>query len=178
MEHGAEKIQRWKILILVAVVLAAIPASTPAQNPHQDTEWPSYGGRPGGERYRPLDQINASNFNDWKSAWRIKTDNFRRPPKYKLGRYAADGQRLFYAPPIAARGNCAGPGNGELLWIHGRSMKGKRGGAAPRQLSGRGLAYCPTQGRTHSLCHARLSADLPHAKKRNPCSTFGDKGEV
>ena len=32
------------------------------------------------------------------------------------------------------------PESGELLWIHGEH-EGKRGGAAPRQLSGRGLAY-------------------------------------
>jgi len=45
-------------------------------------------------------------------------------------------------------------------------MKEKRGGAAPRQLSGRGLAYWSDgKGRTHSLCDAGLSADLPQREK-------------
>jgi len=36
------------------------------------------------------------------------------------------------------------PATGELLWIHGEH-EGKRGGAAPRQLSGRGLAIGRTE---------------------------------
>jgi len=57
-------------------------------------------------------------------------------------------------------------------------MKGKRGGAAPRQLSGRGLAYW-SDGKEEriSLCHARLSADLLNAKTESVFRRFGDKGE-
>ena len=47
---------------------------------------------------------------------------------------------------------------GELLWMHSED-EGPRGEAAPRQLSGRGLAYW-TDGREERdhLRHARLSA--------------------
>ena len=74
----------WKILILWVVVLAAMPANTSAQTHTKDTEWPSYAADLAGTRYRPLDQINASNFNELEIAWRIKTDNFGDRPEYKL----------------------------------------------------------------------------------------------
>src|SRR5258708_5374860 len=73
-----------KDLILWAVALAVMPASLPAQTRTKDAEWPSYAADLAGTRYRPLDQINASNFNDLEIAWRIKTDNFGDRPEYKL----------------------------------------------------------------------------------------------
>ncbi len=41
----------------------------------KDTEWPTYTADLAGSKYRPLDQINASNFNKLEVAWRFKTDN-------------------------------------------------------------------------------------------------------
>ena len=41
-----------------------LPATASAQYHAKDTEWPSYAADTWGTRYRPLDQINASNFND------------------------------------------------------------------------------------------------------------------
>ena len=73
-----------KDLILWAVALAVMPASLPAQTRTKDAEWPSYAADLAGTRYRPLDQINAANFNDLEIAWRIKTDNFGDRPEYKL----------------------------------------------------------------------------------------------
>src|SRR5438105_6672636 len=55
-----------------------------AQYKAKDTEWPSYAADLAGTRYRPLEQINAANFNDLEIAWRIKTDNFGNRPEYKL----------------------------------------------------------------------------------------------
>src|SRR6516225_3076505 len=52
---------------------------------HQkDNEWASYTADIKGTRYRPLDQINASNFNKLEVAWRFKTDNLGPFPEYKL----------------------------------------------------------------------------------------------
>src|SRR3979411_3223001 len=79
-----KKFSGWKILILRTVALAAIAGSISAQTRTKDTEWPSYAADLAGTRYRPLDQINASNFNDLEIAWRIKTDNFGNRPEYKL----------------------------------------------------------------------------------------------
>ncbi len=113
-----------------------VPAIAP-----KDTEWPSYAADLAGTRYRPLDQINASNFSDLEIAWRIKTDNFGDRPEYKLEGTPLMVNGVLYATAGSRRAVIAlDPATGELLWIHGEH-EGKRGGAAPRQLSGRGLAY-------------------------------------
>jgi hypothetical protein len=48
------------------------------------TELASYTADIRGTTYRPLDQINASNFNKLEVAWRFKTDNLGPFPEYKL----------------------------------------------------------------------------------------------
>jgi len=125
--------------LLIAGSLAPWMAS--AQYQPKDTEWPSYAADLKGTRYRPLDQINASNFSDLEIAWRIKTDNFGDRPEYKLEGTPLMVNGVLYATAGSRRAVIAvDPETGELLWIHGEH-EGKRGGAAPRQLSGRGLAY-------------------------------------
>src|SRR5258708_21853939 len=70
-------------LLFFAGLLSWPAAASPQFHP-KDTEWPSYAADLAGTRYRPLDQINASNFNDLEIAWRIKTDNFGDPPGNNL----------------------------------------------------------------------------------------------
>src|SRR5215831_13569390 len=112
-----------------------------AQYHPKDTEWPSYAADLAGTRYRPLDQINASNFSNLEIAWRVKTDNFGDRPEYKLEGTPLMVNGVLYATAGSRRAVIAlDAESGELLWIHGEH-EGKRGGAAPRQLSGRGLAY-------------------------------------
>src|SRR5260370_11366216 len=71
----------WTLSLAVAG-LVWLPFSASSQSRagspgwHQkDTEWASYSADVKGSRYRPLDQINASNFNKLEVAWRFKTDN-------------------------------------------------------------------------------------------------------
>jgi glucose dehydrogenase len=40
----------------------------------------TYAGDAGATRYSPLDQINASNFNNLEVAWRFKTDSLGPHP--------------------------------------------------------------------------------------------------
>src|SRR5207248_263632 len=54
-----------------------------AQTP-KDVEWPTYGADLANTRYRPLDQINAGNFNRLELAWSFKADNLGPRPEYKL----------------------------------------------------------------------------------------------
>lgn len=123
------------------LVLSLIPAVAFAQYHPKDTEWASYAADLAGTRYRPLEQINASNFSDLEIAWRIKTDNFGDRPEYKLEGTPLMVNGVLYATAGSRRAVIAlDPESGELLWIHGEH-EGKRGGAAPRQLSGRGLGY-------------------------------------
>jgi quinoprotein glucose dehydrogenase len=74
-------------------------------------------------------------------AWRIKTDNFGNRPEYKLEGTPLMVNSVLYATAGSRRAVIAlDAATGELLWVHGEH-EGARGGAAPRQLSGRGLAY-------------------------------------
>ena len=65
-------------------VLACFTPLASAQWHPKDTEWWSYNADLTGSRYRPLDQINASNFNKLEVAWRFKTNNIGNRPEYKL----------------------------------------------------------------------------------------------
>src|SRR4051794_21373776 len=47
-------------------------------------EWPYYTADIRGSRYSPLDQINASNFNQLEVAWRFKTRKRGAPPPVHL----------------------------------------------------------------------------------------------
>src|SRR6185437_4555811 len=48
-----------------------------------DTEWRNYANDLGSNRYSPLDQITAQNFNDLEVAWRFKTSFLGDRPEYQ-----------------------------------------------------------------------------------------------
>jgi quinoprotein glucose dehydrogenase len=125
----------------VAVGLAAVPFATPAQQGAPGGEWRTYGGDLGHTRYAPLEQIGAGNFSSLEIAWRFKTDNLgpNREFNFQSTPLMVDG--VVYSTAGSRRAVVAlDAGNGELLWMH-RLDEGQRGQVAPRQLSGRGLAY-------------------------------------
>jgi quinoprotein glucose dehydrogenase len=123
------------------IALIGIPLQLSAQYQARDTEWPSYAADLAGTRYRPLDQVNASNFSDLEIAWRFKTDNLGNRPEYKLEGTPLMVNGVLYTTAGSRRAVIAlDAATGELLWVHGE-REGARGAAAPRQLSGRGLAY-------------------------------------
>jgi hypothetical protein len=47
---------------------------------HAQTDWPVFGHDPGGMRYSPLKQINASNVGKLKLAWTFDTEVAGMPP--------------------------------------------------------------------------------------------------
>ncbi len=67
---------------------------------------------------------------------------------------------------------------GELLWVHGEH-EGERGAAAPRQLSGRGLAYW-TDGKQARILYVTPGYRLIclDAKNGQPIASFGSNGAV
>jgi quinoprotein glucose dehydrogenase len=165
-------------LCVIFAALLLIPQAA-AQSQPKDSDWPTYAADLAGTRYRPLDQINASNFNDLEIAWRIKTDNFGDRPEYKLEGTPLVANGVLYATAGSRRAVIAlDPGTGELLWIHGE-QEGKRGGAAPRQLSGRGLAYW-SDGKEERILYVTPGYRLIclNAKTGQPISTFGKDGVV
>ena len=166
-------------LCVIGVVFVALPLVAAAQWKAKDTEWPSYAADLAGTRYRPLDQINATNFNDLEIAWRIKTDNFGNRPEYKLEGTPLMVNGVLYATAGSRRAAIALDAvTGELLWVHGEH-EGARGGAAPRQLSGRGLAYW-SDGKEERILYVTPGYQLIclDAKTGMRVPGFGNKGAV
>jgi quinoprotein glucose dehydrogenase len=121
--------------------MGAMTITSFAQWKPKDTEWASYNADLTGSRYRPLDQINATNFSKLEVAWRFKTDSIGNRPEYKLEGTPLMVNGVVYMTAGSRRAAVAlDAATGEMLWIHGEH-EGPRGAAAPRQLSGRGLAY-------------------------------------
>ena len=117
-----------------------------AQTGAKGGEWRTYGGDLGSTRYVPLDQINAANFSKLQVAWRFKTDVFGIRPDYNLQTTPLMINGVLYATVGSRRDAVAiDAATGELLWMY-RIDEGKRAAAAPRLLSGRGVAYW-TDGR-------------------------------
>jgi len=168
-----------KILPLCAVLgcLGAMPAL--AQPSAKDMEWPTYAADLASTRYRPLDQINASNFNDLEVVWRFKTDMLGNHPEYKLEGTPLMVKGVLYTTGGTRRAVVAlDAATGELLWVHGEH-EGARGAAAPRQLSGRGLAYW-SDGREERILYITPGYRLVslNAKTGMRVPTFGNDGEV
>jgi len=150
-----------------------------AQNHAKDKEWPSYAADLAGTRYRPLDQINASNFNELEISWRFNTDNLGNRPEYKLEGTPLMVNGVLYTTAGSRRAAIAlDAATGELLWVHGEH-EGARGAAAPRQLSGRGLAYW-SDGKDERILYVTPGFRLVclDAKTGSRIPTFGDGGAV
>ena len=125
-------------LTLLCLVVASV---SQAQDGTANGEWRHYAGDLASTRYSPLDQIDGDNFSDLELAWRLKTDNFGPRPEYNFESTPLMVDGVVYTTAGTRRAVVAvDAGTGEYLWMH-RLDEGERGAAAPRQLSGRGLAY-------------------------------------
>src|SRR5246127_2676564 len=123
----------------VACLVSALPAL--AQTGAKNGEWRSYGGDTANTRYSPLDQIKGLNFSKLQLAWHFNTANLGPRPEYNLEGTPLMANGILYATAGTRRAVVAlDAATGELHWVHGEH-EGARGAAAPRQLSGRGLAY-------------------------------------
>jgi len=163
-----------------ALAFLALAASiAAAQSDSGTVDWPTYMGNWDGSKYKPLDQINASNFNDLEIVWRFKTDHIGNRPEFKLEGTPLEIGGVVYATAGSRRGVIALDAvTGELLWVHGEH-EGARGAAAPRQLSGRGLSYWSDGNETRILYvtpgYFLIALD---AKTGQRISSFGDHGAV
>ena len=72
--RGKHVMHNFRRRLAAGTMLAVLGLATGAGAQSNDVEWPSYTADLTGSRYRPLDQINASNFNNLQVAWRFKTD--------------------------------------------------------------------------------------------------------
>lgn len=151
-----------------------------AQPSTKNGEWPMYTADLRGSRYSPLDQINAANFDKLEIAWRFKTDSLGPRPENKLEGTPLMVKGVVYATAGTRRSVVALDGKtGELLWVY-RMDEGRRGQMAPRQLSGRGVAYW-TDGRgDERILLVTIGYRLVslNAKSGQPVPSFGKDGVV
>jgi quinoprotein glucose dehydrogenase len=163
----------------VVCLLFSAPAVVVGQSGAKNGEWRSYAADAGSTRYSPLDQINAANFNNLEVAWRFKTDNLGPRPEFQYEGTPLMANGVLYATAGSRRAVVAlNPGTGEQLWMHSE-QEGARGSVAPRQLSGRGLAYW-TDGREERIVYVTPGYRLValDAKTGVPVSSFGSNGIV
>ena len=149
------------------------------QSGAKNGEWSTYGADLGSTRYSPLDQINRTNFSNLEIAWRFKTDNLGPRPEFNLESTPLMVKGVLYAAAGTRRSVVAvDAGSGELLWKFSYN-EGKRAEAAPRQLSGRGLAYW-TDGRSERIIYVTPGYQMIalDAKIGRPVPGFGKDGMV
>jgi len=174
-------VKRLLFLALAAVAVIWLMRSVPVhtQTPPKLGEWPTYGGTLASTHYSALDQITRDNFNKLEVAWRFKTDAMGPRPEFNLQSTPLVVNGRMYSTAGTRRSAIAlDPATGELLWKFAIN-EGKRGEEAPRQLSGRGLAYW-TDGREERVLYVTPGYQLIalDAKTGHPIPSFGKTGIV
>ena len=167
-----------KLAITSSLLCATLPLA--AQTGAKNGEWRSYAAEPGSTKYSPLDQINRDNVKNLRIAWRFRTDNLGPRPDFNMQSVPIVVNNVMYVQTGTRRTVVAlDPASGEMLWMW-RMDEGKRGAAAPRQGSGRGLAYW-TDGKGDE----RIVTVTPgyhmvqlNAKTGVPVASFGRNGVV
>src|SRR5580700_8097421 len=130
----------WLVVPVIGLLAWATMPIT-GQSGAKNGEWTTYGADLANTRYSPLDQITADNFNTLEVAWHFKTDSLGPRPEYQFESTPLMVHGVVYSTAGTRRAVVAlDAGTGELMWMHSE-REGARGVAAPRQLSGRGLAY-------------------------------------
>jgi quinoprotein glucose dehydrogenase len=102
-------------------------------------EWRYWAADAWSTRYSPLDQINASNFNQLREVWRWNAAVDGADEYYRTTPLFANG-RLFTVATTHRYAYAIDPANGSTLWSW-KLEEGIRWQKAPRQFAGRGLAY-------------------------------------
>ena len=167
-----------KLLTFGVLLSATLPLA--AQNGARNGEWRSYAAEPGSTKYSPLDQINKDNVKNLRVAWRFRTDNLGPRPDFNMQSVPIVVNNVMYVQAGTRRTVAAlDPASGEMLWMW-RMDEGKRGAGAPRQGSGRGIAYW-TDGKGDE----RIVTVTPgyhmvqlNAKTGVPVASFGRNGVV
>jgi quinoprotein glucose dehydrogenase len=166
-------------IALLAVLVGAASVSMRGQWAPKPGEWATYGGDLASTRYSPLDQINATNFSKLQLAFRFKTENLGPRPEFQFQStpLMVNG-RLFTTAGTRRAAVALSATTGEMLWMHSID-EGKRGEAAPRQLSGRGLSYW-SDGKEERIIYVTAGYQMIalDAKTGQRVKNFGTDGIV
>ncbi|HEY7171816.1 MAG TPA: PQQ-binding-like beta-propeller repeat protein [Vicinamibacterales bacterium] len=162
----------------LSTIAPRLTGQTSGQPSTKNGDWPAYTADLRGSKYSPLDQINAQNFNKLEVAWRFKTDSLGPRPEYKLEGTPLVVKGVMYTTGGTRRSVVAlDARTGELMWAYS-FREGNRAAIAPRQLSGRGVAYW-TDGRGDErvifVTTGYRMVEL-NAKTGQPVASFGKNG--
>ena len=144
-------------------------------------EWRTYGSDLANTHYSALDQINRDNFSRLQVAWRFKTESLGPRPETNLQSTPLMIGGVLYSTAGSRRDVVAlDAATGELLWMHSE-REGPRGDNAPRNLSGRGLAYWKdSRSGEERILYVTPGYRLIalNARTGSPVTTFGESGVV
>src|SRR5215472_15244896 len=180
----SRKISAQRLASVAAVALLSTLGTAAAQSTGQPStakgDWPMYFADPSGSRYTPLDQINASNFNQLQQAWHFKTDNLGARPEFKLEGTPLEINGTVYTTAGSRRAVIAlNAKTGELKWTYSMD-EGARAALAPRQLSGRGVSYWTDGNGDERILYVTTGYRLVelNAHTGRPIESFGDHGMI
>src|SRR5437763_5906755 len=182
MHNWVKRLAPALAVVATGVVLwTATTAGQPRPVPStKNGDWPYYTADIRGTKYSPLDQINAGNFKNLEVAWRFKTDNLGTRPEYKLEGTPLAINGVLYTTAGTRRSVVALDGKtGELIWSHSY-REGNRAAIAPRQLSGRRVAYWTDGKGDERVIYVTTGYRLIelNAKNGSMVTSFGDGGVV
>ncbi len=182
-------IATWATAVGVAAAEPIATGSPGAPVPGRASDWPDYGGDPGGQRYVALDQISPDNVETLELAWSYRTGDVSDG----TGRFAATS--AFEATPILAHDTlyfctpfnrviALDPTTGRERWSY--DPKIDLGARYANQLTCRGVtAWSDASSGAPAACRDRIfTATNDHrlialdAATGAPCGDFGEAGQV
>lgn len=173
---------------LTVIILSAVTGTAAlAQTADIGTDWPAYGGDPGGTRYSPLTKINPGTIGDLRVAWTYRTGEF--------GQNARDGdETTFEVTPILFEGRlylstafgkviALDPTTGTEHWSfdpkvrrdRGYSEVTSRGVSAWRDVTNEGPTTCAARIFIGTIDARLIALDATDGRQ---CADFGDHGTV
>ena len=140
---------RWAGLLPLATMVTTfgVFSTNAQQRPEPAGEWRYIGGDAGHTRYAPLDQINATNFEELEQAWLWRGDNFGPTVDYLFRSTPIYVDGLLYTVAGRRRTVIAiDPATGETMWTY-REPHTTRYDRGMRNNYGKGVAYAEVDGR-------------------------------
>lgn len=128
-------------IVSVGALACAASAFSQSGTSVYEGDWPDHHGNKYGQRYSPLDQINADNAGSLEVAWSFDTEKFGPSPEFNNPSTPLEVDGVLYITTGATRNVAAlDATNGQLLWLW-RPQEGERYDNAPRKGAGRGVSY-------------------------------------
>ena len=165
-----------------------LPAAAFGQYGATDGEWRTYAGDQGSTKYSPLDQIDATNFNELQMAWRWQSADGTLDLDALRDQRTGVSIRALQATPLMVDGTlylstamyqaaAIDAGTGDTVWLYDPQVY--LGGQPTHGYGSRGVAYW-TDGQDERIFWGTSEGYLlgVDARTGQPAAGFGDNGRV